>query len=216
MKFLYNKSDSKQRKALSMVSALYQSPSGRASVASKALNSLGVSGTLREGHDLAAEESKSGKTVDQMLADLGTDMDSFKSAVRDMYLMNQVMYSDAARKRGYEKVTRGMGSSLPGTGGDYYQSKALMEQAKQSGVSVRLAGNRAISSTASGNKSKFCCFGFQDMPIPIEAVLSSWNGLKAQGSDFKDEKETMVLGLADLAIDPKYLTDDTETPPSKK
>jgi hypothetical protein len=127
-----------------------------------------------------------------------------------MYLLNQIAYSDEDRENGYENVTRGMGSYLPGLKGEG-PSDEFIAAAKQSGVSVRFAGSRAMSSTASGETSNFCCFGFKDMPVPIEATLSSWRGLKAQGSGYSGERETVVLGVADLAIDPKYLSNKTST-----
>jgi hypothetical protein len=191
----YNKLD-----ALKLLKSNYEFPQMQMSYVSAFMNSLGVSGTLSS-KDYAYGDNE----IDEALMKLGTNPEALKEVIRDTYLMNQVLVR-RSNKTGFETVTRGMGDTIPGLDGD--SSLQFIENAKKNGVSVRIVGQRAASPTASGvrTRASFGPIGFQAIPIPIEAALSSFDGLRLQENEYASERETTMLGLADLAIDPMFLS----------
>ena len=203
VKFLKNvlfKNDEKKLQAVLILQSHFFQPNKEASYVSAFMNRLGVSGTITSG-DYAFYD----KNLDNSIADMYTTPEDLKEVIRDTYLLNQILVRKS-NKTGFETVTRGMGESIPGLDED--SSLKFIENAKKNGVSVRIVGQRAMSSTASGTNTldSFGPIGFQAIPIPIEAAFSSLNGLRLQGDEYADERETTMLGLADLAIDPMFLS----------
>jgi hypothetical protein len=185
--------------AYDLINENFGSSGGDFSYVAKHLNTLGVSGSFK------GSEPAKNMTTEQLHARLkakGTSPEALTEVIRDVYLLNQAVL----RKKGVssEPVTRGFGAVIPGLNTE--DSLEFVMQAKRNGVAVRLAGHRSCASTASGDSSSFGGFGFQSVDVPIEAALSSWNGTRIQGGKFPNERETMMMGIADLAIDPKHLT----------
>lgn len=192
--------DPEKQVAYGMLKQNFSTLTGSMSTICSIMNSLGISGTLKPSDGAAG---KTPEQIDLFLKNRGTNRKAVEDMLRDVYLMNQYIVRQS-NKTGVEVVTRGFGQTIPGL--DSEKSVAFIKAAKQSGVPIRIAGVRACAPTASGDTTGFGPIGFQSIPVPIEAFLSSFQGARIQGSQFDNERESMTLGLADLAIDPKHLT----------
>jgi hypothetical protein len=145
---------------------------------------LGVAGTL-------SPDDYASKGVSFQKA--GLDKNMVMLALREVYLANQVMMQDE-----YEEITRGMGTKVAGmTAG---QSDHFAAELTDAGVkSLRFGGQRAVSGFASGDKSTFGGWTITTK-VAKEAVLSSFNGLRIQRDNFAAERETLVIGAAELSV----------------
>jgi hypothetical protein len=144
-----------------------------------------------------------------------------------VYVLNQIAMSDKKTQR----IVRSTGESLPNLTED--ESKEVMSQIKEEGVSSRFA-QRSVSGYAllgddkskSVNKSIFG--GYTVIAdVPVEAMLSSFNGLCVQRVSLKysfnnvgdrddndtfawkakyaDERENLVIGASEIQFKPEDL-----------
>jgi hypothetical protein len=162
-------------------------PSAKASILYDYLRSLGVAGTVGP-KDLAKTEG---------LSDLGVSEKDVNSFFADFYVANQILMPDGD----YIELTRGLGSKIPGMGNSHQaESDLLLKEIEDEGVPVRLSGQRSVSGFAEGGESRFKGVSIVGLEVPKEAVLSAFSGLSPQESVFDFEKETLVIGAAEIAV----------------
>jgi hypothetical protein len=176
--------------ALNAIRGHFNYPGGNSSLVYKYIESLGVAGTSGP-YDKANEEKYD--SPNEIFADLRTTEEAMKSVLRDMYIANQI----AMGKRKTSTVSRGMGYNLPGL----KDSGPFLKEVKKLDIPVRVSGQRAVSGfTRGAPKDEFKGYSIVKLKIPREAILSDFLGLKIQGSYFPKERESLILGAAEIAV----------------
>ena len=183
-----------------MLMGHFSAPSGEASFLYKIMQLEGVAGTFS-----SYDKSKSINTKEEMNTHLvnhfNTDYEKCREYLGDFYVLNQIMMRNNKKTR--QKVTRGMGDSLSGLEGQY-QSMKVVAELKKNNVPMRFV-NRPIAGFASGGTSEFVGWTV-NTEVPAEAILSSTFGAKAQGDNFPQEREALIIGAASLAFEPDQIT----------
>jgi hypothetical protein len=179
------------QKDSNVVSALrthFNSPSGQSSLIYQILKMEGVSGNLIE------KDSGYGMSKEYIEDQLGTSYGEIKNVIGEMYVLNQIIMK--AKGRETEQVSRAFGTSIPNLSQDE-SIKLLLEVANKE-VPLRFS-SRPVSGFSSGN-FQFNGFGVST-EIPIEAALSSHDGVRVQANSFLSEAETLVIGASSIQFD---------------
>jgi len=183
----------------------FGSPSGSASLLYKIMQLEGVAGTFTGSEYVDGKWIKELNTKEAMNVYLAgnqnTDYERCREYLGDLYVLNQIMMKRNGKTR--QKVTRGMGNALSGLSSEHETMKVVAEM-KKNNVPMRFV-NRPIAGFASGGTSEFVGWTLST-EVPAEAILSSTFGAKAQGSQYPNEREALIIGAASLAFDPDQIT----------
>jgi hypothetical protein len=193
----------------------FHSTGGKSLKISELMRAEGVAGTFSSSDNFGSNTDGKGipsglyqkvlaiafSEPDYNLTPVKLDYDAYaeiKSQVGDMYAMNQAVL----RRRGIDKeaITRSMGGKIGGIEGSRTDTLKILEEIESKGVSFRFK-NRPLSGFANG-KSTFLSGWAIRTEVPVEATLSSFEGLQIQDSRFAGERETLVIGASSLPFKP--------------